>query len=383
MGERKLAHAERVIDIRPIPGADRVELATVLGWHCMVKKGQFHVGDLGIYIEIDSKCPPTEQFAFLESKHYSVKTQKYFKGTVISQGLLMTPQDLGLYASDLEEGQDLTEKLGITYYEPEDNQRKAPSVDKYKKMANRYPNLFKRAPVRWLMKRTWGKKLLFKFFGRKSDKKNGWPEWVVKTDENRIQNVPWLLEDKEPYTVTEKIDGTSATYSLHRGKRGKNEFYVCSRNVVQQDERQETYYQSNVYWQIAKKYNLESVLTELLKRFPSSEWVTLQGEIYGYGIQKRTYGLKDHRFAAFNLITSEHGRYPSGTMKTILDEFEIPSVPILEKGFILPGTVDEMVALADGVSEVDGEMREGLVLRSADGQKSFKVVSNEYLIRYH
>lgn len=133
MSERALAHVEKIVDIRPIEGADRVELATVLGWHVMVAKEQFKVGDLAIYIEIDSKVPNKEPFLFLEKKHFAVKTQKYFKGTVLSQGLLMSLSDFGMTEADVEEGQDLTEKLGITYYVPEDNQRKAPSVDKYKR----------------------------------------------------------------------------------------------------------------------------------------------------------------------------------------------------------------------------------------------------------
>ena len=182
---RELAHAEKITEIIPIEGAENVEIAKVLGWRVMVKKGQFKPGDLGVYIEIDSKCPATEAFAFLEKKHYAVKTQKYFKGTVLSQGLLMTPEDLGIDPSTLTEGQGLTEQLGITYYEPEDTKRKAPSVDKYKKMARRHPRIFGKPWARWMMKRSWGKKLMFLFFGRKKDRKSGWPEWVVKTDETR------------------------------------------------------------------------------------------------------------------------------------------------------------------------------------------------------
>ena len=379
---RELAHIERIAAINPIEGADRVELATVLGWRVMVRKGQFKVGDLGVYIEIDSKCPETETFAFLEPKHYAVKTQKYFKGTVLSQGLLMSLEDVGIDPATAEEGQGVTDRLGVTYYEPQDNVRKAPSVDKYKKMSQRHPKIFSKPWARWLMRREWGKRLMFVFFGRKKDKKNGWPEWVTKSDEIRCQNIPWVVEDKQPWVITEKIDGTSATYSMKRGRR-KNEFYVCSRNVVQEDESQQSYYDSNVYWEIAKKYNIEQVLTDMLKKYANAEWITIQGEIYGSGIQKRDYSLKGHDFAAFNLVMSHTGRWPTVDMKTELGLHNIPSVPVLNTRYVLPDTVDELLDFAGGFSTLDDGMREGLVFRSQDGQRSFKAVSNDYIIKYH
>lgn len=386
MSSRELAHVEKIISISPIQGADRVEYATVLGWHVMVRKDQFKVGDLAVYIEIDSKTPATESFKFLESKGYRVKTQKYFKGTVLSQGLLMSFEDLGLNPADFKEGQGVTDLLGITYYEPEDNIRKAPSVDKYKQMSKRHPIIFKQPWARWMMRRSWGKKLMFLFFGRKKDRKNGWPEWVVKTDETRCQNAPWMLEDKMPYIVTEKIDGTSGTYSLKRGHGlfAKSDFYVCSRNVVQDDENQRAYYNINVYWEIAKKYNMREILEDLLEKHPGAEWVTIQGEIFGQGIQKRTYDKKEHYFAAFNLIFSDSGRVNSIVMKDILEmDYHLPCVPIIDANFILPDTVDELLEYATGKSVYDGGMREGVVLRSQDATKSFKAVSNEYLLKYH
>lgn len=389
--ERELAHIERVIDIKPIPGADRVEYATVLGWHVMVAKGDFKVGDLAVYIEIDSKCPETEPFKFLEKRHYIVKTQKFFKGTVLSQGLLMPMEALGLNPADFNEGDGVTELLGIKYSVAEDNYRKAPSQDKYKQMANRHPDLFKKKPIMWLMKRNWGKKLLFVFFGRKKDKKNGWPEWVKHTDEERIQNCPWVLEgEKKPWVVTEKIDGSSSTYTMYRHKTlfgHKDEFYVCSRNVVMDTPDRKNFYsetEGNVYWEMAIKYDMESVLKDLLDRYPENAWVTIQGEIYGRKIQKRDYGLDEHKFAAFNLIMEKTGRWNSGTMKRLLEkEYSVPCVPIVVENFHLPDTVDQILDYATGTSFIDGGMREGFVFRSQDGVESFKAVSNEYLLKYH
>lgn len=397
--ERELAYVVIIDDILPIEGADRVEQAVVGGWHIMTRKGQFRPGDPAIYFEIDSKVPEIEVFKFLEPKHYKIKTQKYFKGTVISQGLLMSAQDFGweAYVGTLtciiddednihdprNESRFLTKKIGVTYALDEDNVRKAGSADKYKKMAQRHGKLFSRQPFRWLMKRTWGKKLLFFFFGRKKDKRT-WPAWVQKTDEERIQNMPWILNDKSKWIATEKIDGTSTTFSIKRGHGlRKNQFYVCSRNVVFENPDKKCYYDTNVYFEMAEKYDIEEVLNKLLKEYPDAEWITIQGETYGPGVQKRDYSTSHHYFAAFNLIMSNTGRWNTLDMVSKLNEYGVPSVPIVHSSYILPDTIEELLTYATGESAIDGGMREGIVFRSTDGTKSFKAVSNEYLLKYH
>lgn len=407
---RELAYVVKIDDITPIPGYDRVELAHVGGWTIVVGKGEFTPGDPAIYFEIDSKLPEVEPFTnmeFLTKKHFKIKTQRMCKS--ISQGLLMSAANFGwkiLYDNDgtpvIEsyipekdyalhnpdnESRFLTERLGVTYAMPEDNARKAASTDKYKKMTRRNGKLFSHEPFRWLMKRNWGKKILFLFFGRKEDKKNAWPVWVTKTDEERVQNIPWILNDKSPWIATEKIDGTSTTFTMKK-KLGifntKYDFFVCSRNVVFDKPDKECFYETNVYTEMAKKYNVESILKKLLEEvFPDAEWVTLQGETFGAGIQKRDYSIKDHDFRAFNLITSDKGRINSNDAETIMKIYGIKWVPILDSLFILPDTVDELLEIATGKSTIDDKPREGLVFRSPDGIKSFKAVSNEYLLEYH
>lgn len=386
--ERELAYVVKVDEIRPIEGADRVEVAIVNGWHIMVRKDQFKPGDLAIYFEIDSKVPAEEPFMFLEPKHFKIKTQKYFKGTVISQGLLMSFEDFGWNRDAYRLGDFLTQKLKVTYAVDEDNVRKAASVDKYKKMAQRHGKLFSHQPFRWLMRRDWGKKVLFVFFGKAKDKKTGWPAWVSKTDEERVQNMPWILENKNPWVATEKIDGTSTTFTMKRTKtrflkKEKFEFYICSRNVVFDKPDKACFYDTNVYTEMAEKYNVEAVLQKILKNRPDLEWVTLQGETYGQGIQKREYSLKEHNFMGFNFITSAEGRWDSKRASKLMMEFGIPWVPIVDENFILPDTVDELLTIATGDSVVDGGMREGLVFRSQDGVQSFKAVSNEFLLKFH
>ena len=395
-GQRELAYVVEIDKMLPIEGADRVELAFVSGWQIMVKKGQFKVGDLAIYFEIDSKLPEEEPFLFLSDKHFKIKTQKYFKGTVISQGLLMHPNDFGWYvqvdnsilnprAGDhgrYDKGTFLTEELGVTYYDPEDNARKSPSGDKYKKMAGRHPKLFRNSIIKWVYKHNWGKKLLYVFFGHRKDKRSEWPAWVVKTDEERIQNMPWVLEDKSEWIATEKIDGTSTTATLRKTSKKKHNFYICSRNVVFDKPDQKAFYDFNVWMEMAEKYHFENVLATIADRY-NLEWVTLQGESYGDGIQKRDYSLKEHDFMGFNLIFSDRGRLNSVEAATIMKKFGIPWVPIIDEHFILPDTVEELLDIATGKSVIDGEMREGLVFRSPDGSRSFKAVSNEFLLKYH
>ena len=381
--QRELAYIVTIDEIKPIPNYDRVEHARVGGWWVVVKKDQFKVGDPAIYIEVDSKVPEKEPFLFLESKKYRVKTQKMCK--VISQGLLMHPNDFGWGVLEYNVGDFVTEKLGITYYEPEDNKRKANTGDKYKVMAQRRPDIFKKSWARWMMKRNWGKKVMFLFFGKKRDKKNAWPSWIKKTDEERCQNMPWLFPGgDEEFTVTEKIDGTSTTFAIY-GHGRKQKFYVCSRNVVQDTPKKKNWYDGNVYWEMAEKYNIKEQLAFLMNK--NIEYIILQGETYGAGIQKRDYSMKDHDFAAFNLIikfkNQEPVRYDAAVMERLLTQLGIPSVPIVDLKFKIPETCDDLLNIATGPSAIDRGMREGIVIRSKDGQRSFKAVSNEFLLKYH
>ena len=399
--ERELVYVVLIDGIEPIPGYDRVEHAIVGGWRVIVQKGQFNVGDPAIYFEIDSRVPSDKEcFAFLEKRHYKVKTLKMCK--TLSQGLLMHAEDFGwkIYTDSLsrtgiidEEGnvhyadnetRFLTQKLGVTYADEEDNTRKAPSVDKYKKMAQRHPNIFKKPLVRWLMKYQFGRDIMFFFFGKKKDKKNGWPSWVQKTDEERIQNMPWILTNSEQWVATEKIDGSSTTFTMKRGKFGKKEFFVCSRNVCFDSVEKPCYYDTNIYWEMAQKYDMFNVLSKLLDKNPKEEWITIQGETYGAGVQRREYSLTGHDFAAFNLIFSSQGRVGTLEMIHIHGDYNVPCVPILGTMFINEfENVDALLEFAEGNSVKDGLPREGIVFRTLNGTKSFKAVSNSFLLKYH
>lgn len=384
--ERALAHIEKIEWVKPIEGANNIELIGVLGWVCVAKKGEFQTGDLAVYIEIDSKCPENdERFEFLANKKYKVKTMKLGKFKVISQGLAL-PLSLFPELDGKNIGDDVSKYLKITYSSEEDVKRKSNSIDpnaKFKSMAAHHKNLAKKKWFRWLMKRECGKKLLFFFLGKKRDNPKEFPKWIVKTDETRIENAPFYLQNKNPWIKTEKLDGTSCTFAIDRQKKGKDkfEFIVCSRNVRQADKNQECYHDSNIYWELADKYGIESVLTKLAIE-NNYDRVVLQGEGVG-DVQGNPYKFKENRLYVFNLII-EGNRVGTKEMADFCDGNNLLHVPIISTEYYLPKTMEEMKLEADGYSEINPKVRrEGYVYRSQDGQQSFKNVSREYLLKHN
>lgn len=389
--KRALAYVEKIAWVKPIEGADNIELIGINGWTCIAKKGEFKENDLCVYFEIDSKLPVTDWSAFMESKGYKVKTMKLNKFKVISQGLALPFSAFGAeYKIPPIIHSDLTDTLKVTYSVEEDNKRKADSEDKYKRMAQRKPKFFANPLIKKIMKYKIGRNIMFFFFGKKRDKKTAWPDWVKKTDEERIENMPWILENsKQLWIPTEKIDGTSTTFTMKRTAMGKMDYRVCSRNVVFDKPNKACYYDTNVYLEMGEKYKIEDVLRNILARRKDVKYVTLQGETYGAGIQKRDYGMKDHDFAAFNLIygykNGEVYRFNPPEMQAILKPLGVPCVPILfYSGMTLPATIEELRTYVNGTkSIIDNGMREGVVFRSIDGKSSFKCVSPEFILKYH
>ena len=381
--KRSLAYTVKCGKIEKIEGADNIELMSVLGWKVIVKIGEFHEGDICVYFEIDSKLPEKEWSAFMASKHYKVKTMKLGKFGVISQGLAL-PISVFDVAIPNEEGVDVTSLLGVTYAVEEDNARKGKGDPdaKYKSMAARHKNIFKKPWAKWMMRRAWGRKLMFFFFGKKKDNPRGFPTFVSKTDEERVENQPWRIGDGKTYLATEKLDGTSCTYALERKGKNKFEFYVCSRNVRQQDEKQECYHDHNIYWDLAFKYDIEQHLKDFLNEFPYLKWVCIQGEGVG-SVQGNPLKLKEDDLYVFNFKESETGRWPSRAGKEQVEEWGMKWVPILGE-VQMPDTMEELKEFATGKSVVNPDvMREGIVYRSLDGSDSFKNVSREYLLKHN
>lgn len=239
---RKLASIRIITEIKPIDGADNIELAIVDGWQCVVKKGEFIVGQLCVYFEIDSFLPIKPEFEFLRKSSYKKMNDKegFRLKTIrlrgqLSQGLVLNLDSVGLpkdfsrpYGPDFfENHNDITEILGIEKYESPIPAQLAGKV------------------------------------------KGNFPSFIRKTDQERVQNIWNKVKDlKESFEVSIKLDGTSCTYYYNNGVFG-----VCSRNL----EIIET--EGNTLWDIAKACKIEESLREYGKN------VALQGEVIGEGIQ--------------------------------------------------------------------------------------------------
>ena len=301
-------------DIRPIDGADKIEVAKVDGWEVVIaKKDNFKVGDLIVYIEIDSRMPEKPEYEFLASRKYIVKTVK-MRGQ-ISQGLILPLAVLP--KGNYKLGDDVTEILGITKYDPQ--------LEEENKIADSAKKKAKNPIIRYFLKYAWFRKLYLK-----PSNNTDFPDWIKKTDEERIQNCTQLFErmkaDKIELSVTEKIDGCSATYYLKRIKKKKFEFGVCSRN------RKLATPDNSHYWKVAKKYNIEEVLKKLIG---DDEYIVLQGEIIGDKIQGNKYKESGYSFWAFNLITPEK-KYSTEEMQPILMAHSIRVVHIAALKYTVP-----------------------------------------------
>lgn len=353
---RKLASIQQITNLQPIEGKDRIELAIVKGWQVIVQKSQFKPGDLCVYVEIDSVMPERPEFEFLRTKSFRIKTMKM--AGVISQGICFPISIQPPRKAGYKEDDDVTQIMGVTQYMPAmDTENNTISQSKKKHC--------------FLMRYGWFRKL----FGKKKAK-SSFPDFISKTDETRIQNVPHMLEDKEPYIVTEKIDGCSGTFALVRHKRfllkDKLEYIVCSRNMRLKAR------DNSIYWQISDAYKIENALKNSIGNRP---WIAIQGECIGPKIQGNKYRVDKPEFYVFNVITPD-GRMNSVNARNFIGTRGQNFVPILDSNFILPDTVGEMIAYSHGQSTLYDTLREGVVVRSKDGKKSFKAVDPEFLLKH-
>lgn len=401
--QRELAFLTKIDEIRPIEGKDRVECAVVGGWTVMVQRGKYQPGSVAVYFEIDSKVPEDKEcFAFLEKYHYKVKTQK-FKG-FYSQGLLMGADELGWTEKDgvyidnkgkshsvEDESRFVTKELNVVYADPDDNKRKAKTnpdarinaaLARHPKFAKKYGKLVKKNKV--------AKTLFLLLFGKKKDSETAFPTkfpYVHKTDQERCENMTWVLEDKTPYVVTQKCDGSSGTYILERKSFGRFEFYVCSRNVRQLTPNQKSYYDDNHYWNVAFKYDLENKMKDYMKKHPDISYLCWQGEVCAPQIQKNPQGLTEEHLFLFH-CTDSNGRWAMLDAIKMWKEYGLETVPVIDENYILPDNFEEFKLSADGYydpSVCEGktkQKREGFVYyKTTDPNFSFKNVSREYLAK--
>lgn len=385
--KRALAYIVNCGRVFEIVGADNIALSEVNGWKVIIKKNEISEGDKCVFFEIDSKLPEAEWSEFLRPKHFKIKTMKLSKFNAISQGLLM-PITLFPELADMEVGTDVTDILKVTYSVVEDNTRKSKNGDpdaKYKSMAQRHQKIFKKPIVRKIMKHKLGRKIMFLFFGKKKDKPLSFPThfpFVHKTDEERCENMPWVLGYERPLIVTEKLDGTSSTYILERKGKKKFEFYVLSRNVRQKTPDQKCYHDKNIYWDMAIKNNIEQHLKEYLVANPDLKYVCIQGESVG-SVQGNPLKLNEDELYVFNFIRSDVGRLSSIDGKEIIESWGMKFVPILETEYYVPTDMEAFKEYATAKSVVNPNvLREGIVLRDPTNDFSFKNVSREYLLKH-
>lgn len=378
--DRALAHVEEIRSVRAIEGADNIELITVLGWQCIARKGEFKVGDKAVYIEIDSLVPSDDlRFGFLESRKFKVKTMRLnkFEGGIISQGLAL-PLSLFPEIQNAEIGQDVTKELRITYLDSTDAALKKnySSEDFIKAILKKEAS--KNHILKFLMKFGLLKKFIINYYLKHHRDVIGWepfPNWIKKTDETRAENIPEILQDRQPWNMTEKVDGTSCTFYIE--KNGKSyDFGVCSRNrkLLSKD---------NTYWEMAAKYDIKEILEALAKKKDIPR-IILQGECAGPGIQGNHYKLEERELFVFNLyldINGEMVRLGNTEMNMFCECYGLTTVPFLGSTY-LPDSMDDLKASADGQSKLnENVIREGIVYRTSDGKRSFKNVSNKYLLR--
>ena len=366
MTERKLASIRRIADIQPIEGADAIVVATVDGWKVVVKKDEFKVGDLALYLEIDSWVPH-ELAPFLskgqEPREYNgVKGERLrtikLRGQV-SQGLLLplstwapARRPWTIAEEGFEEGSDLTEYLSIQKWEapiPAQLQGQAagsfptsliPKTDQ-ERIQNCFGEIQKRAK-RFATEKVWNAE--------------------TQTLEEHPVVVPEDFEEPT-YEVTMKLDGSSCTIF-----RWEDELRVCSRNLELKinDENKD-----NTFVAMALKIG---------DRIPNG--VAVQGEVMGPGIQGNREGFTEHKFFVFDVFDIDRHTYINSLDRRVAcNSWGFDHVPILGTDWKAPTSVEEGLALAEGPS-INHKIREGLVWKcNEDPSFSFKTISNAFLLK--
>lgn len=355
MSERKLATIEKIDSLTPIEGADKIELAKVRGWNVVVQKGLYEVGDPVVYFEIDTMLPESDE-RFESFMARGVRTDSEGRtGHVVktirlkgqySQGLVMP---IGEFFEVMSRytvispkcenliGMDVTEDIGVWKWEPPIPAQLSGKV------------------------------------------RGGLPGWVRKTDAERVQNFEDFLPlNPDEFYCTEKIDGSSATFTYHYDEG----FHVCSRNLDLEPT------DGNTFWEIANRYEIDDILIGWINDSPGAKTATIQGEIYGEGINGNRLGLKGHHFAAFNFEID-------GQVQNLDHVAEqVPIVPWLDEdprfdNLHAPQSVSEALEAVDGMKSTLAKDRlaEGVVWRRKDGEdiipgvRALKAISNKYLLK--
>ena len=301
---------------------------------------------------------------------------------VISQGMVMTMDSLGLKPDKYEVGADVAGLLGITKIQTEEERRLTVSeADKREeRIRQRHKKFYQSRLGKRLMRYKFTRKIILFLFGGKKYKPLAFPNWITKTDEVRCENVPHELDNKKPLYAHEKIDGTSTTFGLWRKGRRKFDFAVCSRNIRQLSYKQACFFgEDNPYWEMALKYSIEDKMRTYAIANDLNTLV-VQGETVGYKLQGNPYRLEGRELYVFNFIC-DGKRMDSREGAKIVESWGMKWVPLLCDNFICPDTMEELKKFADGQSVLNPDtIREGCIYRDSANTRSFKNVSNLYLL---
>lgn len=341
---RALATIEQIAEIAPIPDADAIVRARVRGWDVVVKLDEFRPGDLCVYFEVDTMLDVTdERFAFLAPRGVRTDVEGH-SGHVLRTARLrgQYSQGLALPVACFPElgdvtagrcGEDVTDRLGVRKWDPP-----IPANLSGQVLGNR-------------------------------------PSWIPATDEDRIQNLPHILDAGDGnWICTEKIDGSSTTFFVDDDTAG-----VCSRNLNLVDDDR------NTLWRLAHQLDIHT----LIRDSDLGARVAVQGETFGEGIQGNPLRLKGQHFRAFTLRVGGH-ELPRDHWPAWLLELAVPTYDHLP----FPGSVDEALAQVEAIrSTLADRPAEGVVWRHRrcpqvtlpDGRivrASFKAISNRYLLKH-
>jgi len=356
----------RIDEIKEIPGADNIEQGVIGGWNCIIKKGEYKVGDLVVVATTDAVIPVELSDAMNVTNYLRkggrVRTVK-LRG-VYSECLII-PLKYGPRAI-ISEGQDLMSLMGIFKYEPPVKQIQLASGRKIRYQDN--------------------------------------PNFLVYYKFPNMKNVTGMFTEEDDVQITRKIHGTNARYGIVKktklsfwdkvkkffrlaDKWIDYEFVVGSHNVEKGSDSQ-GFYDTNVWYEIADKYNIKEKMWNYVKiysEYDSKAWpgvgVVLYGEIYGKGIQKGyDYGLDEIKFVGFDIM--ENGEYLDtlNTKLVIRDILELPHVKELYIGKWSQEIQDEFVFN----NFIDGTKvpHEGIVVKHTSGERNkiAKVINPDYLI---
>jgi len=350
----KLASVQKIVNLAPIDGADKIETATVLGWEIVVKKGEYNVGDLCSYIQIDTVVPELPEYDFLRERKYRVRTIKLRKQ--LSQGLIV-PLPIGKW----KEGDDLTDLLGIKKYEKVDN-----NPARYEKP--RMPKLWHKK-VFYIFKYNF----LFKAFPTLQKKsRSPFPTHLVGiTDEERIQNIPQVLSQYsgKPFIVSYKLDGSSITI-IHSKVFGRSKFRICSRRFELHDK-------TNDWYRVFSNTEFKHEIAKLVNHFKTND-IIVQGEAIGK-FNGNHHNLPNEQIRLFNIYVNGK-RLNQKQFHEVCLANNIPHCPIY-KETVLNHSLPEILKESEIKDIINPNVwAEGLVWRCIEDNMSFKVINNKFLL---